>query len=104
MYPAGRSGPWRGEIPEADCHGLEAPVTGLRRRCSGDGAGFEPEDGHLVLLVADAQREVVQGASKDGVGAVVEWLKQRYVALPPYEHHQCAGQVVRQLQQRWCCV
>ncbi len=42
---------------------------------------------HLVLLVAYAQGEVVQGAAKDGVGAVVERLKQRDMAFPPDE--QC---------------
>jgi hypothetical protein len=41
---------------------------------------------------------VVQGAAKDGVGAFVERLEQRYVALPPDKHSQCAGPIIWQLQ------
>ncbi len=54
MYPAGRRGPQRGKIPEADGGRLAAPDPGLRGRRGGVGAGFEPECGNLVLLVADA--------------------------------------------------
>ncbi len=105
MYPAGRCGPWREKIPEADGGGQAAPDPGLRRRCSGVGAGFEPEDGHLVLLFTDTQREMMQGAAKDGVGAIVEWLKRWYVAVPPHVNRRCAGEVVGQAQRwRWCCV
>jgi len=46
-----------------------APDPGLHRWCGRFGAGFELEGGHLVLLVANAQREVMQGAAKGGVGA-----------------------------------
>ncbi len=81
VYPASRRGPWRGKIPAADGGRQAASDPGLRRRRSGVGAGFEPEGGHLVLLVADAQREMVQGAAKDGVGAGVERLKQRHLAV-----------------------
>ncbi len=95
MYPAGRRGPWQGNFPEVDSGGQAAPDPGLRRWHGRVGAGFEPEGGHLVLLVADAQREVMQGAAKDGVGAVVEWLERRYVAVPPHEHRRCAGEVIR---------
>jgi hypothetical protein len=93
MYPAGRRGP-------ADGGGQAAPDPGLRRRRGGVSAGFEPEVGYLVLLVADAQREVMQGAAKDGVGAVVELLKQWYVLILPDEHRWCEGEVIGQLR-RW---
>ena len=86
MYPAGHCGSWREKISEADGGGRATPDPGLRGRRSGVGEGFEPEGGHLVLLVADAQREVVQGAVKNGVGAVIKGLKWRYVAVPPHEH------------------
>ncbi len=75
-----------------------APDPGLRGRRCGVGAGLESEGGHLVLLVADAQREVVQGAANDGVGAGVQRLERRYVSVPPHEHRRCAGEVVGQLQ------
>ncbi len=75
------------------------------------GAGLESEGRHLVLLVADAQREVVQGAANDSVGAVVQRLERWYVAVPPHEHRRCAGEVIGQLRWRsagggrWgCCV
>jgi hypothetical protein len=77
-----------------------APDPGLHRRRSGVGAGFEPEGGHLVLLVTDGQHEVMQGVAKDSVGAVIEWLKWRYVAVPPHDHRRCAGKVVWQLRRR----
>ncbi len=86
MYPAGRCGPRRGKIPEADRGERAAPDPWLRWQRSGVGAGFEPEAGHLVLLVTNAQREVIQGAGKDGVEAYVELLKRRYVVVPPDEH------------------
>jgi hypothetical protein len=44
--------------------------------------------------------EVMQGAAKDGVGAIVERLKRWYVAIPPHEHGPCAGEVIGQLQWR----
>jgi hypothetical protein len=99
MYPAGRRGPWQ-KILEADGGGRAAPDPGLCRWRGRVGAGFEPEGGHLVLLVADAQREVMQGAAKDGVGAVIGRLERRYVAVPPHEHRWCVGEVIRQLQRR----
>ena len=86
VYPAGRSGPGRREIPEADNGGRAAPDPGLRRMCCRVSAGLESEGRHLVLLVADAQREVVKGSADDGVGAVVQQLERRYVAVPPHEH------------------
>jgi hypothetical protein len=58
VYPAGRRGPWRGKIPEADGGGWAALDPGLRRWRCRVGAGLESEGRHLVLLVADAQREV----------------------------------------------
>ncbi len=84
MYPAGRHGPWRRKIPEADGGGQAAPDPGLRRWRGRIGAGFEPEGGHLVLLVANAQSVVMQGAANDGVGAIVEQMERRYVAVPPH--------------------
>ncbi len=63
-------------------------------------AWFESEGGNLVHLVADAQREVVKGAANDGVGAVVQRLERRYVAVLPHEHCRCAGEVVGQLRRR----
>ncbi len=98
MYPAARHGPWR-KIPETDGGGQAAPDPGLQRWRGRVGAVFEPEGGHLVLLVADAQREVMQGAAKDGVGAVIGRLERQYVAVPPHEHRRCAVEVIRQL--RW---
>jgi hypothetical protein len=90
----------RGKIPEAYGRGRAAPDPGLRRWRFRVGAGFESEGGCLVLLVADAQRKVMQGAANDGVGAVIQWLEQRYVAIPPHEHHRCVGEVIGQLR-RW---
>jgi hypothetical protein len=91
---------WWGKIPEADSGGQAAPVPGLHRRRCRVSAGHESEGRHLVLLVADAQREVVQGAANDGVGAVIQRLERRYVAVLPHEHCQCTGKVIGQLQ-RW---
>ncbi len=76
VYPVGCHGPWWGKIPEADGGGRAAPDPGLRRRRIRVRAGLESEGGHLVLLVADAQREVVQGAANDGVGAVIQRLER----------------------------
>jgi hypothetical protein len=45
------------------------PDPGLRRRRCRVGEGLESEGRHLVLLVADVQREVVQGAANDSIGA-----------------------------------
>ncbi len=104
MYPAGRRGAWWGKIPKADDGGWAAPDPGLRRRRGGVSAGFESEGGHLVLLVANAQREMMHEAAKDGIGAVVERLKRRYVAFLPHEHSRCMGQVVGQLQRRAAAV
>jgi hypothetical protein len=74
-----------------------------RRRC-GVGAGLESEGGHLVLLVADVQRELLQGAANDSVWTVVHRPERRYVSVPPHEHHRCAGEVVGQLRRRAAAV
>jgi hypothetical protein len=77
-----------------------APDPGLHGRCCRVGAGLESEGRHLVLLVANAQREVMQGAANNGVGAVIKQLERRYMAVPPHKHRQCVGEVIRQLQWR----
>ncbi len=100
VYPAGRRGPWRGKIPEADGGGWAAPDPGLHRWRCRVGAGFESVGGDLDLLVTDAQHEVMQGAAKDGVRAVVKRLEWWYVAVSPHEHRRCAGEVIRQLRRR----
>ncbi len=100
VYPAGHRGHWRGKITEADGGGRAAPDPGLRGRRCRVGAGLEPEGGHLVLPVADEQREVVQGTVKDGVGAVIQRLERRYMSVPPYKHLRNAGEVGGQLR-RW---
>ena len=79
-------GPQRREIPEADGGGRAAPDPGKRGRRCRIGAGLESEGKHLVLLVADAQHEVVQGAAKDGVGAVIEQLEWWDMAIPLDKH------------------
>ncbi len=85
---------------EADGGGQAAPDHGLRRwRCRVD-AGLESEGRHLVLLTVDAQREVVQGAANDSVGAIVQ---RQYVAVSHHEHPRCAGVFGGQLRRR-CCV
>ncbi len=104
VYPAGRRGPWWRKIPEADGCGRAASDPGLCRRLCGVGAGLESEGGHLVLLVVDAQREVVQGVANDGVWAVVHRLERRYMSVPPHEHHRCAGKVIGQLRRRSAAV
>ncbi len=100
VYLAGHRGPRRQEISEADGGGRAAPDPRKRRRRCTIGAGLESEDRHLVLLVADAQRELVQGAANDGVGAIVQRLERRYVAVPPHEHCRCAGEVIGKLRRR----
>ncbi len=40
----------------------------------------------------------MQGEAQNGVGAVVERLKWRYMVILPHEHHQCAGEVIGQLR------
>ena len=59
--PGGPSRPLAVRNPGSDGGGRAAPDPGLRRRRCGVGAGLESEGGHLVLLVADAQGEMVQG-------------------------------------------
>jgi hypothetical protein len=44
--------------------------------------------------------EMMQGAAKDGIGAVVERLEWQYVAIPPQKHCRCTGDVVGQLQRQ----
>jgi hypothetical protein len=100
VQPAGRCGPGRGKISEADYGERAAPDSGLHGRCCRVGAGFEAEGRHLVLLVADAQCEVMQRAANDGIGAVDKRLERWYAAVPPHEHSRCAGKVVRQLRRR----
>jgi hypothetical protein len=80
--------------------GHPTPDPGLHRRRCKVGAGFESEGGHLVLLVADVQREVMQGAANDGVGAIVQRLERQYVVVPPHEHRRCAGEVIGQLRRQ----
>ncbi len=58
------------------------------------------EGRHIVLLVADAQSEVMQGAANDGVGAIIKQMERLYMAIPPHKHRQCTGEVIRQLQRR----
>jgi hypothetical protein len=100
VYAAGRRGPRRREVPEAYGGGRAAPNPGqCRQRCR-IRAWFESEGRHLVHLVADAQREVVKGAANDGVGAVIQRLERRYVAVLPHEHCRCAGEVVGQLRRQ----
>jgi hypothetical protein len=81
--PSGAPGSRAGKIPEADGGGRAALDPGLRRKRCRVGARLESEGKHLVLLVANVQREVMQGAANDGVGAVVKQLERRYVAVPP---------------------
>ncbi len=57
-----------------------------------------------VLLVANAQLEVMQGAANDDVGAVIKRLERRYVAVTPHEHRRCVGEVVGQLRRRAAAV
>jgi hypothetical protein len=52
-----------------------------------DGGGWVAPD--LVLLVPDAQCEVMQGVAKDGVWAVLELLEWRHVAIQPHKHRWC---------------
>jgi hypothetical protein len=77
-----RSGPRRREVPEADGGGRATPNPGQRRRRCRIRAWFVSEGRHLVHLVADVQREVVKGAANDSVGAVIQRLELRYVAVP----------------------
>jgi hypothetical protein len=97
VYPAGRHGARRGKILKADGSGRATPGPGLRRRRCGVSAGLHPESVHLVLLVTNAQGEMVQGSAKDGVGAVVEWWD---MSVPPEEHCWRAGQGVWKLRLR----
>jgi hypothetical protein len=99
-YPVGHRGPWWWEVSEADGGGRAAPYPGKRGQRCRIGEGLKSEGRHLVLLVTDAQHEVVQGAANDGVGAVVLRLERRYVAIPPHEHCRCAGEVVRKLRRQ----
>ncbi len=96
--------PRRRETSEADGGWLAAPDPGKSgRRCS-IGAGLESEGRHLVLPVADAQREVVQGAANDGVGAIIQRLQRRYMAVSLHEHGRCAGEVVGKLRRQTAAV
>ena len=97
MYQAGCHSSRRREVPEAYGGGRAAPNPGQRGQRCGISAWFE---GHLVHLVADAQREVVEGAAVDGVGTVLQRLERRYVAITPHEYHRCVGEVVGQSRRR----
>jgi hypothetical protein len=102
LAAVGRSAPGGAPLSQAG----ENPGSGLRRAGSPRpwaakaalwvGAGFESEGRHLVLLIADAQREVMQGVANDGIGAVTGAAVR---AVPPHKHRGCAGEVIRQLQQ-----
>jgi hypothetical protein len=71
LYPVGRHGPRPGQIMEVDNGGRAALNPGKSRRRCRIGTGLESEGRHLVLLVADAQHEVMPGAANDGVGAFI---------------------------------
>jgi hypothetical protein len=92
--------PGGGKSLEAYGGGRAAPNPGQRRRRCRIHAWFESEGRHLVHLVADAQREVVEGAAVDGVGTVLQRLERRYVAITPHEYHRCVGEVVGQSRRR----
>jgi hypothetical protein len=107
-------------LPQISHSALVGENPGSRRRRAGGpgpraapaalevGAGLESEGRHLVLLVTDEQCEVVQGAANDGVGAVIERLERRYMALPPYKHRRCTGKgraaAAAVGERRRCCV
>ncbi len=57
-YSAGRHGPRRWKVSEADGGERAAPDPGQRKQRCRVGAGLESEGRHLVLLVSDAQGEV----------------------------------------------
>jgi hypothetical protein len=52
------------------------------------------DSGHPVLLVTDAQGEMVQGLAKDSVAAIVERLEWRDRAVPSDKHRRRMGQGV----------
>jgi hypothetical protein len=64
--------PWCPAGGKAGGSGRATPGPGLRMRRCGVSAGLQPESVHLVLLVTNAQSEMVQGSAKDGIGAIVE--------------------------------
>ncbi len=104
---AGRAktpGGWPGEIGFrhgfAGCCGTKCTLRAAAATGGGKFRKRSAAGGQFVLLVADAQREMVQGAAKDGVGAIIERLKWRHVAVPPHEHCRCACQVVGQLRRQ----
>jgi hypothetical protein len=96
--PGGLLRPWWGEIPEAD-GSRRGPLT---LGCAGGAVGSVQvfSRSETLVLVADVQREVMQGAANDGVGAVIKQLERQYMAVPPRKHRQCAGEVIGQLQRR----
>ncbi len=96
VYPAGPPQ----KILEADDGGQAAPDPGYCGRHCRIGAGLESEGRHLVLLVADEQCEVVQGAGNDSVGTVVKRLEQRYMAVQPHKHCRCADEVIGKLRRQ----
>ncbi len=96
--PGGPPQPLAGENPGSGRR-RAVPDPGLRGRRCRVSAGLESEGRHLVLLVTDGQREVMQRAVNDGIGAVIKRLERRYMAVPPHEHRRCAGEVIGQL--RW---
>jgi hypothetical protein len=74
-------------------------AAGGRPRALG-GAGCAAGSVHGLSLRVD---EVVKGSANDGVGTVVQRLERRYMAVPPHEHHRCAGEVVGQPGRRLAC-
>jgi hypothetical protein len=90
IYPAGRPDARLGKIPKAD-GGQAAPSPGLCRQ----------RWGVLVLLVADPQGEVVQGAEKNNVGDVIAAgaarVSPRDMSVLPDEN--CRGEGIWKLRQ-----
>ncbi len=79
--PGGPLRPWWGEIPEADGSRWEPLTLGCAGGAVGSVQVFSRSE--TLVLVADVQREVMQGAANDGVGAVIKQLERQYMAVPP---------------------
>jgi hypothetical protein len=71
--------------------GKSQKQTAAGRWYCGVSGGLQSDGGHLVLLFANAQGEKVQGSVKESVGAVVEQLERRDMAVPPGEDYQHSG-------------
>jgi hypothetical protein len=98
VYPTGCCVARWWKILKVDSGGQAAPGPGLHRWCCGVGGGLQPEGEHLVLLFTNAEGEMVQGSAKEGVGAIIEQLEQRDMAVPPVEHCRRASQGIWQLR------